>query len=337
VNALHPNRRAVLAAATGLVLLPLPSRALQHERRHCFGSPIDLLLPADAPPAASADILAGLAQMNVRWNAWKPGELGALNAALRAGRAHRTTPAIAALVRGALPLEAASLGCFNPAIGGLVGAWGFHADEPAQGGHAPDAREIARWMRTPPSLAQLEWQGLEVRSRNPSLQLDFGAYAKGVAIDWAFDRLQRRHGVRSALLNLGGNLGAMGHIDRRPWRVGIRDPQGPGLVATLATVGREAVVTSGSYERWRRLDDGRRATHIIDPTRGEPAPLLASVTVVHASAALADAAATALLVAGPARWRVVAERMGVDQVLVIDPDGRREHTARLGARLQTLA
>lgn len=330
------SRRTLLAAA-GLVLLAPDAWAVPHAQRHLFGSPVDLWLPADAPAAARADVLAGLSAMNARWNAWKPGELTALNAALRAGRVHRATPAIAALIHGARPLEAASLGCFNPAIGGLVGAWGFHADEMAHNGRAPDAREVARWMRAPPSLAQLEWRGLDVRSRNPALQLDFGAYAKGVAIDWALERLRRRHGVRDALLNLGGNLGAMGRIDGRAWRVGIRDPHGPGLAAALATDGREAVVTSGSYERWRRLDDGRRATHIIDPARGEPAPALASVTVVHPSAALADAAATALFVAGPARWRGIAARMGVDQVLVIDHEGRRESTARLGARLQNIA
>lgn len=337
MNTLAPTRRAVLAAATGLVLLPQPSRAVQHERRHAFGSPIDLLLPSGAPARAGADILAGLARMNARWNAWKPGDLRALNEALAAGRAHRTTPAIAALIRGAAPLEAASLGCFNPAIGGLVGAWGFHADTLPSGGTMPAEREIARWTAARPSLSQIELHGLDVRSRNPALQLDFGAYAKGVAIDWAFDRLARRHRVHDALLNLGGNLGAMGGVEGRAWQVGIRDPHGPGLVAALATQGREAVVTSGSYERWRRLDNGQRATHIIDPATGAPAPALVSVTVVHANAGLADAAATALLVAGPARWRTIAQRMRVDQVLVIDQAGRREATPRLAARLQMLS
>jgi thiamine biosynthesis lipoprotein len=57
------------------------------------------------------------------------------------------------------------------------------------------------------------------------------------------------------------------------------------------------------------------------------------VTVVHTSAALADAAATALLVAGPADWPALAEHMGVDQVLVVQRDGRRHATPRLEARL----
>jgi FAD:protein FMN transferase len=93
------------------------------------------------------------------------------------------------------------------------------------------------------------------------------------------------------------------------------------------------VVTSGSYERFR-LVDGQRATHILDPFTARPAPELVSVTVVHPSAGVADAAATALLVAGPARWPRVAERMGVTQVLLIDRHGRAAATAPLAARLR---
>ncbi len=323
------TRRAWLAAAAGAVVLPAEAAAMAHERRYLFGSPLDLVLPAAAIAARDA-VLDGLAQMNARWNAWKPGELTALNAAFADGRSTTATPLLAATLKSAAVLDEHSYGLFNPAIGGLVGAWGFHDDE-LRAGPAPARTAIARRLATRPSLAQLEWRGLEVRSRNPAVQLDLGAYAKGVAIDRAFARL-RQHGVHDAMLNLGGNLAAMGRVDGRPWRIGIRDPQGPGLVALIETTG-EAVVTSGSYERWR-LADGERCTHILDPQGGAPARDLVSVTVVHPSAARADAAATALLVAGPARWRRVAERMGVDQVLLIDRHGRLEATPRLVPRLQ---
>ncbi|TXC67424.1 FAD:protein FMN transferase [Piscinibacter aquaticus] len=122
-----------------------------------------------------------------------------------------------------------------------------------------------------------------VASRNVALQLDFGAVAKGVAIDRALDRLQAA-GVRDAIVDLGGNLAAMGHTveagEAWPWQIGIRDPHGPGLVATLAPRGREAVVTSGSYERHREAD-GRRVTHILDPHTAVPAAAWVSVTVLH--------------------------------------------------------
>jgi thiamine biosynthesis lipoprotein len=325
------SRRGWLALATGLLAWPAArAAAFRADRRPLFGSPVDLLLPSDTPPDAAAWAWRHLETINTEWNAWKPGELAALNLAFRDGRPAPASPALQDMVRRAARLEQASAGLFNPGIGGLVGAWGFHDDD-LRPGTRPGAAQLARWRGARPSLAQIEFSGGLLRSDNPALQLDFGAYAKGVAIDQVLDGLTRR-GVHDALLNLGGNLAAMGRPGRAPWRVGLRDPRGPGLLATLTTQGREAVVTSGSYERFRLLD-GERCSHILDPATGAPAPALVSVTVVHASAALADAAATALLVAGPDRWRRVAERMGVQQVLVVDRHGRQEATAALASRL----
>jgi len=323
------TRRDALALCAGLWLVDASHGAAsrQHRRHHLFGSPVDLLAPAEAPPSTLDAVMNGLQTMHRRWNAWKPGDVTTLNRAFREGRPARASAVLIAMIRNAAVLEQQSLGLFNPGLGGLVGAWGFH-DDVLRPGTVPRAAELARWTRDPPSLAQIEIRGGLLRSLNPALQLDFGAYAKGVAIDWGLDRL-RAAGVERALLNLGGNLAAMG----APWTIGLRSPFDDGLVATLSTQGREAVVTSGSYERFRLLD-GERATHILDPLSGRPAPEIVSVTVVHARADLADAAATALLVAGAQRWRTVAERMGVEQLLLIDRHGRATATPRLAARLQ---
>lgn len=324
------RRREWLALSAGLLLFP-PAWAL-HQRRQLFGSAADLLLPPQAAPAAAA-VWRGLQGMHAGWNAWKPGEVLALNRAFAQGRAQRVSAALAAVVQGARTAERLSLGCYNAAIGGLVGRWGFHDDE-LRPGAQPPAAELQQWLQAAPSLMQVDQRGTLLRSRNPQVRLDLGGYAKGVALDWALDRLQRA-GVHDGLLNLGGNLAAMGGTQGRPWRVAVRDPFGPGVLATLSTVGREAVVTSGTYERFRLLD-GQAFGHVIDPRSGQPSDGLVSLTVVHASAALADAAATALLVAGPAAWRAVAERMGLDQVLVVERDGRRHATPRLAARLSWL-
>ncbi len=324
------QRRSVLAWGCGIVVLPPPARAVQRIDAQLFGSPIELLLPPRAAPRTIAAVLEGLHAMHQRWNAWKPGSVRSINEALREGRVATAPPMLALMIRRAAAFEAASAGHFNAAIGALVGAWGFHADRLADG-PAPDAALRARLQAVRPSLAQLDIRGNELRSRNPALQLDFGACGKGVALDWALDRLVH-DGVHEALLNLGGNLAAMGCCGGRPWSVGIRDPHREGLAARIATDGREAVVTSGSYERWR-IAGGRRATHIIDPASAAPAAGLASVTVVQRDAALADAAATALLVAGPSRWRGVAQRMGVAQVLVIDEHGRVDATPAMAPRL----
>jgi FAD:protein FMN transferase len=320
-DAALPNRRQGLAVMAGAVWLPVPGRAdaaLRQARHFLFGAPVDVRIRQGdgATVAAALDaVMAGLAQIHQRWNAWKPGELSRLNAAFREGRALRVAP----------------LGCFNPGIGGAVAAWGFH-DDVMRPGAWPDVRTFAAWRDAAPSLAQIEMRGDMLMSRNPRLQLDFGAYAKGVAIDRALDQLQAG-GIDAALVDLGGNLAAMSRAGAPGWQIGIRDPQGDGLVAILTTVAREAVVTSGSYERFRMLD-GRRATHILDPGTLQPASGLVSVTVLHRSAAHADAAATALLVAGPQRWRRVAERMGVARVLVIDAQLRGQVTAAMDQRLR---
>ena len=325
------NRRQSMVALAGAgVLLPARAAPLLDERRPLFGSPARLLLTRDADPLTVALVWAGLGGMNRRWNAWKPQGLGPLNQALHEGRAVKVDPALRALIDGALHVERLSGGLYNAGIGGLVRAWGFHADTLAVGPQ-PAAADLVRWQAPLPSLTQLEWHGDRVRSANPALQLDFGGYAKGVAVDWALDQLQAA-GVRGAVVDLGGNLATLGQPGARAWRVGIRDPSAEGVMAQLATAGREAVITSGVYERYRVLD-GERCCHVLDPLSGRPVQGLLSATVVHRDAGLADAAATALLVAGPSRWQAVAARMGLQQVLVVHASGEAQATPALAARL----
>jgi thiamine biosynthesis lipoprotein len=277
-----------------------------------------------------AQVMAFLERLNRDWNAWKPGELGRLNQALRDGRSHPVAPDLLALIRLARALEVRSLGLFNAGIGGLVGAWGFH-DDLMKPGARPQPDLLLPWRARVPSLSGLTIDGGRVSSLDHRLQLDLGAIAKGWAIDRALDFLAKQ-GHAHAVINLGGNLATQGSAGQRPWQIGIRDPLSDGVIATVATRDREAVVTSGTYERFRLLD-GRPMSHIIDPRRAAPAEGLVSVTVLHPSAALADAAATALMVAGPNHWPMVAGRMGVRQVLVIHVDGTGALTEELAARL----
>lgn len=326
------TRRRWLVLSAGLAVLP-SAGASRHGQRVLFGSPVDLLLPAAAPAPAVAALWRRLERIHADWNAWKPGALAALNADLGAGRSHRTAPDLTNVLQAAARFERLSGGCFNAGIGGLVGEWGFHADRLLPGQAPPDA-VIGAWRARAPGLGQLRWHGRHVVAVSPRVQVDLGGCAKGWALDDALDGLQRA-GVARALLNLGGNLAVRTGPGDAPWRVGIRDPfdpTGQALVAVLPAQGREAVVTSGTYERFRWLD-GQRVGHVIDPVGARPAHGLASVTVVHADATLADAAATALLVAGPRRWHTVAVAMGVQQVLVVDASGARVATPALAARL----
>lgn len=335
------NRRRFLSLGLGGFLLPLtgcaPSPAVVEQRLYVFGTLVDLsVVASDAKRCAAVmhSVGAGFARMHRDWHAWKPGALTALNAGLARGERVATEPSIIDLIRGSTATYRSSQGLFDPAIGALVGLWGFHDDEMPVGA-LPARASVERLLQRQPTMNDLIVDGAEVSSRNNAVQLDFGGYAKGVALDWALDMLAEA-GCGDAIVNLGGNLAAMGQRGERLWRIGVRHPQGDGVIAAVDVVGREAVVTSGSYERYRE-QDGVRYPHIIDPRTGYPAQQAASSTVIHRDAALADAAATALIVAGPKRWAEVARDMGVREAMLIDSDGNVQLTPAMRERVRFAA
>lgn len=332
------NRRDFLKLGLGACLLPGLGLSLGRaatmtsEEMYVFGTLVDVGVEhGDQTLARSA--IAAVARdfqwQNQAWHAWKPGGLCELNAAFAAGRSYEVEPSLLPLLAEATELARLSGGLFNPAIGGLVGLWGFHNDEMPSGA-LPRTERIAALAASAPSMDDLIVEGNRVSSRNPAVQLDLGGYAKGVALDRALDTLAAQ-GLNNAIVNLGGNLAVSGDKAGSPWHIGVRHPQGQGVLAALAVSGRTAVITSGSYERYREFG-GQRYPHIIDPRTGQPAQHVASVTVIHPDAALADVAATALVVAGPEAWVDVARGMGLSQVMLVDGAGRVQMTPEMAAR-----
>ena len=182
-----------------------------------------------------------------------------------------------------------------------------------------------------PSSHDIHINGLELRSSNPAVQLDFGGIAKGYAVDLTIEKL-RSMGIDNAIVNAGGDLRAMGTHGDRPWRVAVRKPGG-GMVGSVQVRGDEAIFTSGNYERFRQ-DQTQRYPHILDPATGWPASDIASVTIIMDEGILADAAATALVVAGLDDWVDVARALNLQQVAIVDEDGTVFMTAEMEKRLQ---
>jgi thiamine biosynthesis lipoprotein len=271
-------------------------------------------------------------RMHKDWHAWRPGgQLAALNQAIAEGRSAEIDPALLDLLRQGRAFYRQSEGLFNPAIGRLIGLWGFHSDVPP-GGPPPAPEAIAALLQAQPGMDDLVFQDSSVGSRNPVAQLDLGAYAKGYALDLAVASL-RQAGIGDVIVNAGGDLCVSGQHGERPWRIGIRHPQGKGVIASLEVSDGECVLTSGNYERYREYE-GIRYAHIIDPRSGYPVRHVASVTVVARDGALADAAATALSVAGPDSWRHIARSMGVDSVMLVDEQGRVHLTESMRSRVR---
>ena len=269
--------------------------------------------------------------MHSEWHAWEPGNLTEINRSFASGIPALATPSIVEMIKHSQTIEAKSGGRFNPAIGGLVRLWGFHTSEYPVEGPPPGRSRISSLVSTHPSSLDIRIDGLELSSANPAVQLDFGGIAKGFAIDIACEKL-RALGVENAIVNAGGDLRAIGDHGSRPWRIAVRNPGG-GVIGTLETTGDEAVFTSGNYERFRQ-DELQRYPHILDPRTGWPVDNVASVTVITGQGWLADAAATALIVAGLDEWQDVARALGLDQVMLVDESGKAWLTTQMDQRLQ---
>ncbi|MEO5343638.1 MAG: FAD:protein FMN transferase [Gammaproteobacteria bacterium SHHR-1] len=305
------------------------------ERILAFGTLIDVTIvgATKAEAKAAMEQLQGLfTQLHRDWHAWEQGPVQQINARLRAGESLVPSPVVAPLLRLSIPLAEDSDHLFNPAVGDLIDLWGFQG-KPGTCDHLPDDKTIKALVAKNPRLSDLSWQGDELSSGNPALRLDFGAVGKGYGVDLAIERL-RGLGIEHAMVNAGGDLRAIGNRSGRPWRIGIKHPDGS-VLGALEISGDESVFTSGNYERQYRCN-GQLYHHIIDPRTGYPARGTDSVTVIHKNAATADAAATALFIAGPERWQEIAQRMGISEVALLDDQGHLYLTPQMERRLKLL-
>lgn len=294
---------------------------LQKAELFVFGTLVEITVSGeDASTAdrAFAAINADFRRMHRDWHAWEPGPLTELNRAVARGEPAKVLPSLVPIIEQSQRLYRSSNGLFNPAIGQLLQLWGFQSNEPPNG-PPPPAEEIAALVAQDPGMDDIVLENGVLVSDNTAVQMDFGAFAKGYAIDLAIARL-RDMGIENAIVNAGGDLIAIGTKGGRPWRVGVRHPQGEGILAALDVNDNESVFTSGNYERFREYE-GVHYTHILDPRTGYPVEGVTSVTVIAETGALADAAATALVVAGPEQWHETARRMGIRQAMLVTEEG----------------
>jgi len=305
-----------------------------------FGTQIEISIYGESQERAdvlSARVLNEFDRLHHKFHAWEPGMLTSLNESIARGEPFPADDEMVQLLKSATVLAERSDNLFNPAIGHLIRLWGFQSSDITP--HAPSPGEIKRWVDANPRMSDLRYVGDIISSRNKAVMIDLGGYAKGYALDRAARILRDGH-VKAALINIGGNVLAIGQPGDRPWKVGIRDPRSEGTIATLALHDNEAIGTSGDYQRYF-MNGGKRHPHIIDPRTGETIDLVASVTIIVSGGGdvglRSDGNSKPLFIAGPAHWREMAQRLGLDQVMLIDANRHVEMTPGMRDRMAVAA
>ncbi len=198
------------------------------------------------------------------------------------------SPEVRELFRRAKIIYFDSEGAFDLTVGLLSDIWGFRSKRY----RVPEKDEIKRAL-TYIGMDKIQERGGQLIVPNGVI-LDWGAIAKGWAIDQAFQAL-KNIGIDRGFINAGGDLICWGkNPDNQAWRIGIKHPRESGFLGVLE-IADLAVATSGDYQRYFEIK-GVRYHHIFNPKTGFPARGRQSVTVIGPQATICDALATAVFV-----------------------------------------
>lgn len=206
----------------------------------------------------------------------------------------------------AIDMASKTNGAFNPCLYPISKEWGFTTKK----------YKVPDWNKIHELLKNTDYRKVRINKDSVTvlsgMMIDLGAIGKGFAGDEAI-KILKKHGIESALLDLGGNIQTIGsRPDGNPWTVGIRDPFSESDIAASLKIIDKAVITSGGYQRYFTADNGRRYIHIIDGSTGFPVENdIASATAIGKSGLYCDGLSTSLFVMGIQKsidfWRKTAD------------------------------
>ena len=205
-------------------------------------------------------------------------------------------------------VSAATDGAFDCTVQPLVQLWGFGKD----GVRHTVADDTLATIREFVGFQLVDLQSDSIIRKDPRVQLNFNAVAKGYAVDKVADWLVA-NGYANCLVEIGGEVAARGDKNGKPWKVGIQTPTktADGARESFQAIplpDHRAVATSGNYRNYFE-EGGERYTHILDPRTGHPERTnLLSVTVLAPDCATADAYATAFMVLGHEKFSKIVKQ-----------------------------
>lgn len=241
---------------------------------------------------------------------------------------HTVSPDLYEVIEQSLDVFHKSGGLFDITVGPLVNLWGFGKDPSKT---EPPAPELIKQAMQRMGSQMIKLQETHILAPQGWV-MDVSAIAKGWAVDDLAELLEQQ-GIHSYLVEIGGDLIVKGlKPNGKGWTIAIERPTAniadQQHAQLIFAPGNHALATSGDYRNYFE-HQGIRYSHTINPTTGYPVQHnLASVSVVHESAAMADAWATALNVAGAERGLVLAEQYGLKAYMIVrEGDGFTEYAS----------
>ncbi|MFH0795487.1 MAG: FAD:protein FMN transferase [Candidatus Omnitrophota bacterium] len=273
-------------------------------------------VPGTNPENIANAVFSRMRYLESLWSFYRPeSEISRLN---RKGKI-KSSPETRSLLKKSQEISRISDGAFDITVAPLMSAW----REAEKSGKSSDLK---------PLLPLVGYQNLKIEEdgtvwfTKKRMAVDLGGIGKGAAVDEAVFLL-KSYGVKSGIVNLGGNLYAFGTGPHQgKWKVGIQNPRGEGVIGAVLIKDR-GVSTSGNYQRYFEIK-GKRYSHILNPKTGSlEGNYPEGVTVIASTALLADGLSTAFTVLGPEKGIKLAEDTPGVEALIIMP-GQIFHTTK---------
>ncbi len=209
------------------------------------------------------------------------------------------------VLRQAKKIHKKTQGFFDPGMGRLIDVWGFGAIKAQE---KPSQEKISQAL----AVSSIEYVHLG-HSRVKKLKdihINLSAIAKGYSVDVVTNMLIKQ-GFKNFIVEIGGEVTAQGQ-----WTIGIEKPNHS--IPIAIELQNQAIATSGDYRNYLKWQ-GKKYQHILNPNTGFPAKTdLSSVSVIHNSAMVADAYATAMMAMGSQKAKILAQQLSLPVVFILD-------------------
>lgn len=219
-----------------------------------------------------------------------------------------TDPEIVKIIARAIRVSELSGGKFDVTVYPLMKLWGFYDEK-----RLPSKQEIKEVLKVVGYKYLTIKDGVLTKAKKGA-GVDIGGIAKLYALEEGA-KILKDAGIKSGLMDVGGDIYAIGKLNGKDWKVGIRNPRGDGVIGAI-DVSDMLVISSGDYERFFEKD-GIRYHHLMDPSTGYPARGLSSVTIMCADPEAADGLSAAIFIMGMEKGFELVKKLGNIEAMAV--------------------